>query len=76
MSFDTNYGNYRSMGIDDGLPDFDDVFTDDKYVRESISELVDVLGTDGYLGYKALTDGQVPFYVVPQGTDVIAQPSE
>lgn len=43
---------------------------------ESISELVDVLGTDGYLGYKALTDGQVPFYVVPQGTDVIAQPSE
>ena len=40
MSFDTNYGNYRSMGIDDGLPDFDDVFTDDKYVRESISELV------------------------------------
>ena len=42
----------------------------------SISELVDVLGPDGYLGYKALTDGQIPFYVVPQGTDVIAQPSE
>lgn len=42
----------------------------------SISELVDVLGPEGYLGYKALTDGQIPFYVVPQGTDVIAQPSE
>lgn len=38
--FDTNYGNYRSMGIDDRLPDFDDIFTDYKYVSEMISETV------------------------------------
>lgn len=38
--WDTNYGNYGSMGIDDRIPDFDDIFTDDKYVSESIGVMV------------------------------------
>lgn len=40
MGFDTNYGNYRNMGIDDRLPDFDDIFTKYKYVNESIGDMV------------------------------------
>lgn len=48
--FDTNYGNYRSMGIDDRLPDFDEIFTDGRYVHEAISELVSDLFSECFSG--------------------------
>lgn len=50
MSFDTNYGNYGSMGIDDRLPDFDEVFTEGKYVSEAISEMIEDLFNSCFAG--------------------------
>ncbi len=50
MGFDTNYGNYNNMGIDDRLPDFDDIFTESKYVCESISETVISLFNECFAG--------------------------
>lgn len=50
MSFDTNYGNYGSMGIDDRLPDFDEIFTDGRYVHEAISEMVEDLFNECFAG--------------------------
>lgn len=50
MSFDTNYGNYGSMGIDDRLPDFDEVFTESKYVSEAISEMIEDLFNSCFAG--------------------------
>lgn len=36
---DTNYGSYGC--VDEGcIPDFDDIFTDGKYVSESIGDMV------------------------------------
>ena len=38
---------------------------------DSIQDLVDVLGIEGYLIYKAINDGDVQIIPIPQGTDVV-----
>lgn len=44
---------------------------------ESIRELVDVLGPEGYNVYQAIKDGRISIMPVPQGTDVVVgQPKE
>lgn len=37
---------------------------------ESIRELVDVLGADGYNVYQAIKDGKVSILPIPQGTNI------
>ena len=49
MSWATNYGNYGC--VDEGcIPDFDEVFTESKYVGESISETVRSLFDECFAG--------------------------
>lgn len=46
---DTNYGSYGC--VDEGcIPDFDEVFTESKYVGESISETVRSLFDECFAG--------------------------
>lgn len=41
---------------------------------KSIKQLVDVLGVEGYIQYKAIQDGKIAVLPVPQGSSVIVNP--